>query len=65
MVEHLGQALEDVSREERRVEASKIAKDEALEAYDRTFLWVARSAEALFRLADLPNPERVPSNSPG
>ncbi len=54
LVEDLGQALEDVSREERKTEAMKIAKDEALDAYNRTFLWTARSAEALFRLADLP-----------
>ncbi len=54
LVENLGQALDDVSREERQTEAMKIAKDEALKAYDRTFLWVARSAEALFELADLP-----------
>ncbi len=54
LVEDLGQALENVSREERRTEAMKIAKDEALDAYTRTFLWVAQSAEALFRLADLP-----------
>ena len=54
LVDDLGQALESVTREERRTEAMKIAKDEALDAYTRTFLWVAQSAEALFKLADLP-----------
>ncbi len=53
-VDELGQALEDVGREERKTEAMKIAKDEALDAYNRTFLWAAQSAEALFRLAGLP-----------
>ncbi len=54
LVEQLGQALEDVGREERQTDAMKIAKDEALQAYDRTFSWVAGSAESLFRLASLP-----------
>ncbi len=54
LVVQLGQALEDVTQGERQTEAYKIAKDEALDAYDRTFLWVARSAESLFKLADLP-----------
>ncbi len=54
LVERLGQALEDVTQGERQTEAYTIAKDEALDAYDRTFLWVGRSAESLFKLADLP-----------
>ncbi len=54
LVEQLGVALEDVSREERRSDAMKIAKDEALAAYDRTFQWVARSAEELFKMSELP-----------
>ncbi len=54
LVDDLGQALENVSREERKIEAMKIAKDEALDAYNRTFLWVGQSAEALFKLAGLP-----------
>ncbi len=54
LVKDLGLALEDLGREERASEATKIARDEALIAYDRTFLWVARSAEALFKMANLP-----------
>ncbi len=53
-VERLGVALEDVTREERRSDAMKIAKDEALSAYDRSFQWVAGSAQSLFKMADLP-----------
>lgn len=58
MVELLGQRLEEVSREDRLAEAMKIAKDEALKSYDNTFLWVARTAESLFRLAELPEVAR-------
>ena len=54
LVEQLGQRLEDLSREERVAEAMKIAKDEALDAYDRVFVWGARTAESLFRLAGMP-----------
>ncbi len=54
MVERLGETLEDVVREERQSEAMKVAKDEALAAYDLTFQWVAGSAESLFKLASLP-----------
>ena len=54
LVEKLGETLEHVSREERMFDAAKIAKDEALEVYDRNFLWAARTAESLFRLANLP-----------
>ncbi len=54
LVEELGQALEDVTREERQTDAMKIAKDEALQAYDRAFSWVAGSSASLFRLANLP-----------
>ena len=53
LVEQLGERLEEVSREERLTDAAKIAKDESLKAYDRIFLWAARSAESLFRMADL------------
>ncbi len=64
LVEGLGLALDDVSQGERETEAMKIAKDEALSAYDRTFLWVASSAESLFKMAELPEiAKRVrPSN---
>ncbi len=55
MVERLGETLEDVTREQGQSDAMKIAKDEALAAYDRTFQWVAGSAESLFKLADLPD----------
>ncbi len=54
LVDSLGVALDDVAREEREVEAMKIAKDEAVATYDRTFGWAARSAESLFRMANLP-----------
>lgn len=54
LVERLGVTLEDVTREQGQSDAMKIAKDEALAAYNRSFLWVAQSAEALFKLADLP-----------
>lgn len=54
LVTRLGQALEDVGREERNEEATKVAKDAALEGYNRTFLWSARTAESLFQLADMP-----------
>ncbi len=54
LVERLGVTLEDVNREQGQSDAMKIAKDEALGAYDRTFLWVARSAESLFKMAELP-----------
>ncbi len=54
LVDQLGQALEDLGREERRSDATKIASDEALGAYNLTFLWVAQSTEALFRMARLP-----------
>ena len=54
LVVRLGEALEEVGREERQSEAMKLAKDSALKAYDRKFLWVARTAESLFYLADMP-----------
>ncbi len=54
LVEKLGTALENVSQSERETEAMKIAKDETISAYDRSFLWAARSAESLFKLAELP-----------
>ncbi len=53
LVRQLGQMLDGVSREERRADATKIAKDEAQAEYDRTFVWGARTAEDLFRMADL------------
>ena len=53
-VDRLGETLEELSREERQSEAMKIAKDEALTAFDDSFRWVANSAESLFRLAKLP-----------
>ena len=54
MVESLGLALEEVAREESLTVATKIAKDEALEEYERIFMWGAKMAEALFEMADLP-----------
>ncbi len=52
-VEKLQIAIDEVVREERRAEAMKLAKDEALEKYNRSFLWIARTLESLFQLAGL------------
>ncbi len=53
-IAELGEALENVSREARQAEATKIAKDEAVQAYDLSFLLAARTAETMFKLVDLP-----------
>ncbi len=50
--EKLGTSIDHLTREERRTEAAKLAKDEALDEYNRTFLYVARTVESLLRLAD-------------
>ena len=49
----LQQAIEDLAREKRESEALKLAKDDALERYNSSFLWIARSVESLLRLAGL------------
>lgn len=54
LASQLNRNLDDVSREERRTEATKVARDEALDDYNREFLWIARTTESLFLLADLP-----------
>lgn len=52
-VASLEQASTALSRQERRTEARKLAKDEALEAHNSGFLWIARTVESLCRLAGL------------
>ena len=52
-VEALQTASDDLVREERETEVLKLAKDEALTTYNQSFLWIARTVEALCRLAGL------------
>ncbi len=52
-VETFEQAADELAREERRTEAMKLAKDDALSAYSTSFLWIARTVESLCRLAGL------------
>lgn len=52
-VEALGDRIDDLTREERKSEALKLAKDDALKEYNRSFLWIARTVESLCRLAGL------------
>ncbi len=52
-VDSLQLATDDLAREERKTEALKLAKDEALERYNKSFLWIARTVESLCRLAGL------------
>lgn len=52
-VESLQEADEELAREERKTEALKLAKDDALEQYNKSFLWIARTIESLCRLAGL------------
>ena len=49
----LERRIDELAREERQTEASKLAKDDALEAYNQLFLNFARTVESLFRLAGL------------
>jgi hypothetical protein len=49
--EKLGTSIDNLTREERRTEAAMLAKDDAFNEYNRTFLHVARTVESLFRLA--------------
>jgi len=48
-VEALGIALDDLRRVQKRSEDNMLAKTEAMEAYDLTYLSVSRIAEAIFR----------------
>ena len=52
-VDALRLSVDDLAREERRTEAMKLAKDDALAEYNRWFLWIARTVESLCRLAGL------------
>lgn len=52
-LQELESALKEVTRSRRTSESTLIAKQEALEEYDRVFLRVARLQEALFRVAGL------------
>ena len=54
LAEGLTKHLEKVEAEESVTEATIIARKKALEVYDREFLWIARTLESLFRLAELP-----------
>ncbi len=46
-------ASDDLVREERKTEVLKLAKDDALDRYNTSFLWIARTVESLCRLAGL------------
>ncbi|MCP3956256.1 MAG: hypothetical protein GY719_00200 [bacterium] len=52
-VETFKQDSEALGREVRRTEASKLAKDDAVDRYNTSFLWIARTVESLCRLAGL------------
>jgi hypothetical protein len=49
----LKQEIDELAREERETEALKLAKDDALDRYNNSFLWIARAVESLLRLAGL------------
>ncbi len=51
--ETLKQVIEELAQEERKSEALMLAKDDALEVYNTSFLWIARTVESLCRLAGL------------
>ncbi len=52
-VKDLREAADDLAREERRSEAMKLAKDDALKEHDRWFVWIAQTVESLCRVAGL------------
>ena len=52
-VDTLHLATDELAREERKTEALKLAKDNALARYNKSFLWIARTVESLCRLAGL------------
>lgn len=49
----LGEAVDNANREARQAESTKLAKDDAVAAFDRTFLWAARCVESMFKLVEL------------
>lgn len=52
-VKAMQEAADDLSREVRRSEAMKLAKDDAIVEHDRWFVWIARTVESLCRVAGL------------
>lgn len=50
-VETLRVAIQDVAREKTEADLTLVSKNEALAAFDDTFLWVARALAALYSLA--------------
>ncbi len=49
----LQRSLSELRREEKRTEATQIAKNEAMEEFNHGFLWIARSVESMLQLAGL------------
>ena len=45
-------ALSDVGRDSKRAELTRVDRERAQDAFDAGFLWIARTLESLFRLAD-------------
>ena len=52
-VEQLELAAQELAQEERATEALKLAKDEALAAHNKRFVWIAQTVESFCRLAGL------------
>ncbi len=52
-VETLHQATDELAQQVRKTEALKLAKDNALARYNKSFLWIARTVESLCHLAGL------------
>lgn len=52
-VDGLRAAEDELTRQKRRSEALKLAKDEAVIEHDRSFVWIAQTVESLCRLAGL------------
>lgn len=52
-VGRLRQSMSDLARQVRLTEVAQLAKNGALEKYNSTFLWIARTVESLLRLAGL------------
>ncbi len=49
----LGGTLADFAEANKQAEATRLQKNDAIKAYDRTFLYVARTVEGLFNIAGL------------
>ncbi len=49
----LRQSLSELRREQRQTEATQFAKNEAMDEFNHSFLWIARSVESLLQLAGL------------